>query len=324
MTFFARLAAVIACLPIIVGSAATADTYPSKPIRMVVAFAAGGSADINARIVAQQLSTELGRQVVVENKGGAGGNLGAVDVKRSAPDGYTIFYSTSAVVLAPSVYDNPGFDPQKDFTPISLTATIPLVLVVSPKVPATTPAEFVAWAKAQGGNVNYASSGRGALLHLVGALFTKETGIKASHIAYRGSAPAVTDLIGGSTHFMFLPANEAIPQIQGGALRALAVTHSERLPQLPDVPTFRESLGLKAMDAGAWQGLMVPAGTPQDVTARLNGAIDKTLKNEAVRKRIMELGSIMLGGTDKDYADYMKQEGARWAQIVADTGAKAE
>ncbi len=324
MSLLSRIAASLTCLPLLLGQAAAADPYPTKPIRMVVGFAAGGSADINARIVAQQLSTELGRQVIVENKGGAGGNLGAVDVKRSPPDGYTIFYATSAVALAPSVYDNPGFDPQKDFKPISLTATIPLVLVSSPKVPAKTPAELVAWAKTQGGAVNYASSGRGALLHLVGALFAKEAQIQASHIAYRGSAPAVTDLIGGSTHFMFLPANEAIPQIQGGSLRALAVTHSERLPQLPDVPTFRESMTLTTLDAGAWQGLMVPAGTPQDVATRLGEALDKTLKNEAVRKRIVELGSIMLGGTEKDYADYMKQEGARWAKIVADTGAKAE
>jgi len=172
-------------------SAQAADAYPSKPIRMVVGFAAGGSADINARIVAQQLGQELGGTIVVDNKGGAGGNLGAVEAKRAAPDGYTMFYATSAVVLAPSLYAKPGFDPYADFTPISLTATIPLLLVVNPKVPAKTVNEFIALAKSRPNELNYGSSGAGALLHLGGALFAKEAGIQATHVAYKGSAPAV-------------------------------------------------------------------------------------------------------------------------------------
>ncbi|MDO5625763.1 MAG: tripartite tricarboxylate transporter substrate binding protein [Pseudomonadota bacterium] len=241
------------------------DAYPSKPVRMIVAFAAGGSADINARGVGAQLSKDLGATIVVGNKGGAGGNLGAVEAKRAAPDGYTFFYATSAVVLAPSLYASPGFDPHSDFVPVSLTATIPLVLVVNKNVPAATVAEFATWAKAQKSQMNYGSSGTWALLHLGGALFTKEMGIEATHIAYKGSAPAVTDLLGGSTQFMFLPINEAMPHIKSGGLRALAVSHDKRVALLPQVPTLREATGKTTMDMGAWQGLMCAQGhAPRD------------------------------------------------------------
>jgi tripartite-type tricarboxylate transporter receptor subunit TctC len=317
------VAAGLAALTILVQPASAADDYPTRPIRMIVAFAPGGSADINARIVAQKLGTELGSSIVIENKGGAGGNLGAVEAKKSAPDGYSIFYATSAVALAPSVYANPGFQ-DKDFTPISLTATIPLVLVVSKSVPANTPAEFVAWLKQQDGKANYGSSGRGALLHLAGALFLKETGTKAAHVAYRGSAPAITDMLGGSTQFMFLPINEISSHLESGALKALAVTHTQRIPQLPNVPTVREALGLNTMDIGAWQGVLVPAGTPKDVTQKLSAALARTLAAPDVKSRLVDLGSIVLGGTDKEYADYIQTEAARWAKIVQETGAKAE
>jgi len=291
---------------------------------MLVAFAPGGSADINARIVGRQLGKELGQVVVIENKGGAGGNIGATEAKRAAPDGYTIFYATSAVVLAPAVYAKPGFDPFKDFTPISLTATIPLVLVVSPTVPAKTVQEFIDWAKTQSGKLNYGSSGSGALLHLAGALFLKETGLEATHVPYRGSAPAINDMLGGSTQFMFLPVNEALPHLEGGKLRALAVTHDKRLPQLPDVPTIREATGLTTLDTGAWQGLMVPNGTPAEVVGKLNAALQKVLKDEETQNLLMKQGSIVLGGTDKEYSEYMQAEGERWARVVRETGAKAD
>lgn len=304
--------------------ASASEPYPSKPIRMIVAFAAGGSADINARIVGRQLAQELGGTIIIENKGGAGGNIGAVEVKRSAPDGYTLFYATSAIVLAPSLYTNPGFDPHSDFTPISLTATIPLALVVSANVPAKTLPEFIALLKSQPGKVNYASSGAGALLHLAAELFQKETGTKAAHVPYRGSAPAIGDLIGGATQFMFLPLNEAIAQVQGGKLRALAVTTEKRVAQMPDIPTVREVTGITTMEAGAWQGLMVPKGTPAEITAKLTAALARTLKDEKTTSLLTAQGSIILGGTAQDYAEYMKAEGERWARIVKETGAKAE
>jgi tripartite-type tricarboxylate transporter receptor subunit TctC len=301
-----------------------ADAYPTKPIRMVVAFAPGGSADINARAVGQQLAKEMGATIVVDNKGGAGGNLGAVEAKRAAPDGYTVFYATSAVVLAPALYSKPGFDPYQDFTPISLTATIPLVLVTHPSVPAKTVSEFVAWGKSKSGKVNYGSSGSGALLHLAGALFLKETGFQATHIAYKGSAPAITDLLGGTTEFMFLPINEAMQHIKGGGMRALAVTSEKRSPLLPEVPTIREATGKTTMDMGAWQGLMVPKGTPADVVTKLDTFLQKALKDPGLRERLISQGSFVLGGTQKEYVDYMKAEGARWAAVIRDTGAKAD
>jgi tripartite-type tricarboxylate transporter receptor subunit TctC len=304
--------------------ALAAEAYPTKPIRMVVAFAPGGSADINARAVGQQLAKEMGATIVVDNKGGAGGNLGAAEAKRAAPDGYTVFYATSAVVLAPALYAKPGFDPYQDFTPISLTATIPLVLVTHPSVPAKTVPELIAWGKSKSGKVNYGSSGSGALLHLAGALFLKETGFQATHIAYKGSAPAITDLLGGTTELMFLPINEVMQHIKGGGMRALAVTSEKRSPLLPDVPTIREATGKTTMDMGAWQGLMVPKGTPADVVTKLNASLQKALKDPGLRERLTSQGSIVLGGTQKEYVDYMKAEGTRWAAVIRDTGAKAD
>lgn len=298
--------------------------YPSKPVRMVVAFPPGGSADINARSVAQQLGKELGATVIIDNRGGAGGNIGAIEVKKSAPDGYTVFYATSAVVLAPSLYANPGFDPYSDFVPISLTATIPLVLVANNSLPVKTLAEFITWGKSRAGKVNYGSSGTGALLHLAGALFLKEAGVQATHVSYKGSAPAITDLIGGSTDFMFLPVNEASTHIKSGALRPLVVTSERRSPLLPDVPTMREATGKTNMDMGAWQGLMVPKGTPADVLDKLQGALQRALTDPPLRDRLTAQGSFVLGGTQKQYVDYMKAEGARWAAVVRETGARLE
>ncbi|GHC88782.1 hypothetical protein GCM10007320_35940 [Pseudorhodoferax aquiterrae] len=318
------LAVLATAFTLTAGAQAQPDNYPNKPIRMVVAFAPGGSADINARAVGQQLSKDLGGTIVVENKGGAGGNLGAQDVKRSAPDGYTFFYATSAVVLAPSLYASPGFDPYTDYVPISLTATIPLVLVVNKDIPAQSATEFIAWAKTQKGKVNYASSGTGALLHLGGALFTKEVGIEATHIAYKGSAPAVTDLLAGATQFMFLPINEAMPHIKGGGIRALAVSHDKRVALLPNVPTLREVTGKSTMDMGAWQGLMLPKGAPADVVTKVTAALQKTVQSKELIDRLDSQGSIMLGGTQKQYVDYMRAEGERWARVIKETGAKAE
>lgn len=323
-TLIKFVATVVALVQLGVSPALANDVYPSKPIRMVVAFPAGGSADINARVVGQQLAKELGGTIIVDNKGGAGGNLGAVEVKRAPADGYTLFYATSAVVLAQSLYANPGFDPYADFIPISLTATIPLVLVTNRNLPVKNLNDFISWGKSSVGKANYCSSGTGALLHLAGALFLKEAGFQATHVPYKGSAPAVTDLLGNATDFMFLPINEAMPHIKGGGLRPLAVTSEKRSPLLPDVASIREATGKTTMDMGAWQGLMVPKGTPADVVAKLQTALQKTLADPALRERLTTQGTVMLGGTQKQYVDYMKVEGSRWAAIVRDTGAKIE
>lgn len=323
MTTLTRRAALFAAMAVPFAVMAQ-DTYPSRPIRMVVAFAPGGSADINARAVGQQLAKDLGATIVVDNKGGAGGNLGAVEVKRAPADGYTLFYATSAIVLSPALYAKPGFDPYADFTPISLTATIPLVLVANPKVHVQSVKDLVAWGKARQGKANYGSSGTGALLHLAAALFVKETGWEATHIAYKGSAPAITDLLGGSTDFMFLPINEALQHIKGGGLTALAITSDKRSPLLPQVPTIHESTGKTTMDMGAWQGLMVPKGTPPEVLNKLSAALKRTLADAGLRERLTSQGSVMLGGTQQDYVDFMKAEGQRWTRVIKDTGATAE
>ncbi|WP_234192922.1 MULTISPECIES: tripartite tricarboxylate transporter substrate binding protein [Pseudacidovorax] len=324
MRKFLTLALSCAALLLPLSHAQAADDYPSKPIRMVVAFAAGGSADINARIVAQELGRQLRGTVVVDNKGGAGGNLGAVEAKRGAPDGYTMFYATSAVVLAPSLYAKPGFDPYADYTPISLTATIPLLLVVNPKVPAQSVGEFVALARTKPGEMNYGSSGSGALLHLGAALFAKETGIQATHVAYKGSAPAVADLLAGTTQFMFLPINEAIAHVKSGALRALAITSEKRSALAPEVPTIREATGKTTMDMGAWQGLMLPKGASREVVDAVSVALRKTLADKPTQERLTAQGSVVLGGSADEYLDYMKREGDRWAKVIKDTGAKVD
>jgi tripartite-type tricarboxylate transporter receptor subunit TctC len=304
--------------------ASAQERYPSRPIRMVVAFPAGGSADINARIVAQQLAIELGGSVVIENRGGAGGNLGAVAVAQAAPDGYTLFYATSAIALARSVYRNPGFVPERDFVPVSLTATIPLVLVAAKSVPANSAQEFLAWLKANPQVANYASSGKGALLHLAAELFLTETGTKATHVPYRGSAPAVNDMLANSVHFMFLPVNEIASHIQAGNLKAIAVTHSERIPQLPNVPTVREGFGLTSMDIGAWQGLALPAKTPAPIIDQVSAALARTLRAPDTLKRLTETGSIILGGTAADYRNYIASEAERWAKVCRDAGISPE
>jgi tripartite-type tricarboxylate transporter receptor subunit TctC len=325
MRIVAQFAALIAAVSVALPAQVSAqEAYPTKPIRMVVAFAPGGSADINARAVGQQLAKELGTTIVIDNKGGAGGNLGAVEVKRAPADGYTLFYATSAVVLSPALYAKPGFDPYADFTPISLTATIPLVLVSNPKVPVKSVKDLIAWGKTKQGRANYGSSGSGALLHLAGALFLKETGWEATHIAYKGSAPAITDLLGGTTDFMFLPINEAAQHVKGGGLTALAITSEKQSPLLPEVPTLREATGKTTMDMGAWQGLMVPRGTPANVVSKLSAALKKTLAEAGLRERLTGQGSVMLGGTQQDYLDYMKAEGERWSRVIKDTGAKAD
>ncbi|KAI3591749.1 BUG/TctC family periplasmic protein [Cupriavidus sp. U2] len=319
----AASAAVIS-FAVIAPSANAADKYPSKPVRMLVGFPPGGSADINARIVAQGLASQLSTSIVPDNKPGAGGNIAATEAKRSAPDGYTIFYSTSAIVLAPSLYQNVQFDAFNDFVPISLTANIPLVLVATPKLPVNNVKDLVSYAKANPGKLNYASSGSGALLHLGGALFAKEMDIQVTHVAYKGSAPAITDLISGSTQFMFLPLNEATPHIKAGKLKALALTSDKRSPILADVPTIKEATGLDSLVMGAWQGILVPKGTPDAIVARLRDATERTLQDKAVRTKLQDQGSEILGGTPQQYTQYMQSESIRWARVIKESGAKVE
>jgi tripartite-type tricarboxylate transporter receptor subunit TctC len=304
--------------------AASAQTYPSKPIRMILAFPPGGPTDINARLFAQRLSEQLGQQVVVDNRPGAGGNIGAGEAAKAQPDGYTLFYNTSAIVIGPSLYAKVAFDPFKDFAPVALTATVPLVLVVNPQVPAKTLGDFLAYARANQGKLNYASSGSGTITHLAAALFLSQMGLQAQHIPYKGSAPALIDVAGGQTQLMIDTINTVLPYVKDNRLRALAIAVPRRSSALPDVPTLEEAAKLPGFEMSAWQGIVVPTATPKEIVVRLNAEVNKALASEEFRARLAAQGSEPLGGTADQYAAYMRSEFGRWAKVIRESGAKAE
>lgn len=304
--------------------AATAQTWPAKPLRMILAFPPGGPTDINARNFALKLSEQLGQQVVVDNRAGAGGNIGAAEAAKAPADGYTLFYNTSAIVIAPSLYAKVAFDPQKDFAPVALAATVPLVLAVNPRIPAKDVAEFVAYVKANQGKLNYASSGSGTITHLAAALFVTQMGLQMQHVPYKGSAPALLDVVGGQVQMMVDTINTVAPYAKDNRLRALAIAITRRSPLLPDVPTLEEAAGLPGFEMSAWQGIVVPAGTPREIVARLNAEVNRALQNPDLRARLAAGGSEPLGGTSEHYAAYIRSELVRWAKVIKDSGAKAE
>jgi len=313
----------IAALSAFAGSAFAQAPWPAKPVRMVVAFPPGGPTDVVARIIAARLADQIGQQVVIENRSGAGGNIGAEVVAKAAPDGYTVFYNTSAITIAPSLYAKLSYDVERDFAPVALVATVPLMLVINSNLPPKTLAEFITWAKAQGGKINYASSGTGVITHLAGALFTRELGIQAQHIPYKGSAPAIADVAAGQAQFMIDALVAPMPFVRDGRLRALAVGTMKRSSVLPDVPTLHETV-LPNFEMSAWQGVLAPAGTPATVIDRLNGELLKAIANPDVRAKLATQGAEPLGNTPAQYAAYLRSETARWTKVVRDAGARAE
>ncbi len=315
--FFAVLAGAL------IASAAFAQ-YPSKPIRLVLAFPPGGPTDINARIFAQKLSESMNQQVVVDNKPGAGGNIAAAEAAKAPADGYTIFYNTSAISIAPSLYSKLAYDVQKDFAPVALTATVPLVLVVNPAIPAKTVPELVAYAKANAAKMNYGSSGSGTITHLAGALFATQMGLKMQHIPYKGSAPALVDVAGGQTQMMIDTINTVLPYVKDNRLRALAIAIQRRSAALPDVPTLEEAANLPGFEMSAWQGIVVPSATPKEVVARLNAEVNKAVQNADLRQRLATQGAEPLGGTSEQYAEYIRTELVRWTKVVRESGARAD
>ena len=307
-----------------VATAVLAQPYPSKSVRMILAFPPGGPTDINARLFAQRLGEQMSQQVVVDNKPGAGGNLAAAEAARAPADGYTIFYNTSAITIAPALYASIQYDPLKDYAPVALTATVPLILAVNPGVPAKSVAEFVAYAKANPGKLNYASSGNGTITHLAAALFVAQMGLQMQHVPYKGSAPALIDVVGGQTQMMIDTVSTVLPYARDNRLRPLAVAIQRRLAVLPDVPTLEEAAKLPGIEMSAWQGIVVPAATPKDVVARLNAEVNKALQNADLRSRLAAGGSEPLGGTQEQYAAYIRSELQRWTKVVKDSGARAE
>ena len=298
--------------------------YPTKPIRIVVPFPAGGTTDILARAVAQKLTETMGQTVVVDNRPGAGGNIGAELVAKSPPDGYTLLMGTVGThAINASLYAKMPYDHVKDFAPVILVAGVPNVLVVNPSVPANNVQELIAYIKANPGKVNFASSGSGTSIHLAGELFKTMAGVSMTHVPYKGSAPAVTDLLGGQVQLMFDNLPSALPHIKAGKLRALAVTSTQRASALPDVPTVAEA-GLPGFDATSWFGLLAPAGTPKDVVAKLNAEVAKWLASPEAREKLASQGAIAAGQSPEDFTRHIAAETAKWQKVVKESGAKVD
>jgi len=316
--------AVAMVLSSLAASAALAkENYPDKPIKLVLAFPPGGPTDLVARVLAQKLSEQMGQSVIVDNKPGANGNIGADYVAKAPADGYTVFYNTSAVALSPALYKKLNYDIRTDFAPVALTAVIPLVLAVHPSVPVNNIREFLDYVKANPGKLSYGSAGNGNITHLGAFLLLQGQGLSASHIPYKGSAPALTDLVGGQTQFTTDTINSALPFIREKRLRALAVTSLKRTAVLPDVPTVNETV-MPGFEVGAWQGLLVPAKTSPEIVKRLNTEIMKALASSDVRAKMALQGAEPLGSTPAEYGAYLKSEIERWAKAVKQTGASLE
>jgi tripartite-type tricarboxylate transporter receptor subunit TctC len=304
-----------------VGAASALD-YPTHPVRFVVGYPAGGSTDIIARLIGQRLSERLGQQFIIENKPGAGNNIGTEAVTRADPDGYTVLLVNPANFINASLYTNLNFNFIRDIAPVASFLRVPNVMTVPKDVPAKTVAEFIAYVKAKPGKVNLASSGNGTSVHLSGELFMAMTGAKMLHVAYKGAAPATTDLISNRVQVMFDNMPSIIGHIRGGELRALAVTTEKRSPELPDVPTVGETV--PGYEASALFGMGAPAKTPPEIVARLNKEINAVLAEPEVRKRLIELGGEPLIATPDDFGAMIKAETDKWEKVVKSAGIKIE
>jgi hypothetical protein len=303
--------------------AANAQSFPSKPIKMVVPFPAGGTVDFFARVVSTKLSESLGQPVLVENRAGAGGNIAVEAVVKSPADGYTLLMGSEIVAINTSLYSRLSYDPIKDLAPITLVGTVPNILIVNPALPANSVKELIALAAKSPGKISFASTGQGTSSHLSSELFKLMAQVDITHIPYKGGPPAVADLIGGQVNMMFINMPTGIGHVKSGKARILAVSSLRRVSQLPEVPTVDQA-GLKGYDTQAWSGLYAPAGTPPEVIAKLNAEVVKILKMPAVREQLAAQGAEPVGDSPEEFARFMRDEIAKWAKLIKISGAKVE
>lgn len=317
LTLAAALAAAALC------GSAWAQTYPSKPITLVVPFSPGGATDIMSRLLAERLNKRLGQTVLVENKPGAGTMIASEYVAKAPADGYTLLIAASSLGIAPSLYKKVNYDPIKDFTPVSQVASVVHVLVVHPTMPVKNVGELITWLKANPTKANYGSVGAGTSTHLEAELFNSVAGVKMEHIPYKGSAPALTDMIGGQLQVMFDAYASSGPFIKDGRVRLLAVTTAQRSKSLPDTPTVSES-GLPGYEAMPWLGVVAPAGTPAPVVNKLYAELHEVLKEPEVQDKFRSLGLDIIGSKPDEFSAFLKKDIVKWAKVIKDSGAKAD
>ncbi|HEY6864520.1 MAG TPA: tripartite tricarboxylate transporter substrate binding protein [Burkholderiales bacterium] len=314
-------AAAVLCL---LAASSFAQGYPSKPVRLVVPFPAGESVDATARLVSQSWSSALGAQVVVDNRGGAGGTIGSEAVAKSAPDGYTLLWgNVGPLAIGPSLYKKLGYDVAKDFAPVSLVATLPFVLFASPQLKADSVPELVAYAKAHPGEINFGSTGVGSGLHLIAELFKSAAGIDIVHVPYKGVAQALPEMMAGKVQIAFNTIPAFLPHVKAGRLKALAITAEQRSPLLPQVPTMPEA-GQPAVLGGSWHAVVAPAGVPKDVIVKLNRTLVASVEEHEVYKTLLAQGADPVGSTPEELAAFMRDEAAKWGRVIRASGARAE
>jgi tripartite-type tricarboxylate transporter receptor subunit TctC len=300
-----------------------ANAYPSKPIHFILPFPPGGGTDILGRIIAERLTTNLGQPVVIENRGGAGGNVGAEAAAKSAPDGYTIVLVAPSLAISPSLYAKLNYDPVKDLAPVSLVGSVPNVLITHPSVPAQNLAEFIALAKSRPGGMNFGSGGNGTSNHLAGELFNVMAGVKLVHVPYKGVNLAMNDVLAGQIQLVVIGIPAALPFIKSGRLRALAVIAPQRAPTLPEVPTVAEA-GLANYEVTTWYAVLTPAGTPRPIIERLNAELVRVMHAPDLKERFAATGMEPRTSTPEELADYIRQEIAKWGKVVREAGLKAD
>lgn len=302
---------------------ALADKYPSKPVRFIVPFPPGGPVDVTARGFAQPLSEYWGQQAVVENRAGAGGIVGAGSAAKSPADGYTVFVCSIHHSVLPGLRQDLPYDIMKNFVPISFAAMFPIILVVHSSLPAKTVPDLIAYAKANPGKLSFSSSGTGGGTHLAGELFKRMASVDIVHIPYKGSAPAMTDLLGGQVQLMFSDAPTAMPHLSGGRIRALGVASPQRSALVPELPTIAEA-GLPGYQANSWAGVMAPAGTPKEIVQKLNGDIVKALSQPDVKSRLLQSGAEPMPSTPEEFGKFLKAEITKWGKLVKDANIKVD